>query len=506
MKTATTARHLMGVSATLLFIVTIAGVASMPALAASVSCPNEATRVEQGSTFLPQCRAYEMVSGIEGPPRIEERQQVQIHGVRVASDGERASYFTFYAPAGSSAADGYYFARRGVEGWAIEAATPPQSNSAKTECIPTIYLSEELSAAILTDGRYQAELPYCGHNEPSLIEPQPSGWLSEPELIDQNIFLRESLQLASEYQLINRTPSGVAPADAWLQAASSDFSRVVFSENAKLASGGPSGEALYEWFKGEVKLVSILPNGVPVAGKIVDDSTEGIGGSNDAAPYMHAVSADGSRVFFTSGGKLYLRENADAEQSTSGECDESGKACTVQIDASQAGGAGGQGRFLVANESGMRVFFTDTAEAKLTTNTVKGSGANLYEYDVATGILTDLTPVADAQVEGVSGFGESSASEYHLYFVANGALASGAVTGDCSAPGVLAGTELGSCSMYELHSGAASPILVAPLAALTDKNDWAPAETTTTVSPDGAYIAFNSAATVKTSAFPSGYN
>jgi hypothetical protein len=48
------------------------------------------------------------------------------------------------------------------------------------------------------------------------------------------------------------------------------------------------------------------------------------------------------------------------------------------------------------------VFFSDDASAGLTADTVSGSGANLYEYDVSSGQLIDLTPDTQAGVGGVA--------------------------------------------------------------------------------------------------------
>jgi hypothetical protein len=75
--------------------------------------------------------------------------------------------------------------------------------------------------------------------------------------------------------------------------------------------------------------------------------------------------------------------------------------------------------------NGEKVYFTDEASAELTTTTESGSGANLYEYDVSTGVLTDLTPVARANVLGFSGISENGS---RVYFAAEGVLAVGGTT------------------------------------------------------------------------------
>ena len=193
------------------------------------------------------------------------------------------------------------------------------------------------------------------------------------------------------------------PADANLDSASADLSHVVFDEIAQLTNNAPPGvDNLYDWHNGTVKLVTIV-GGNPVQGSLA-------GGS--AGNFSHAVSDDGSRIFFTANGKLYVRRNASGTQ---------------QLDAPQGGsGPGGGGQFMWASADGSKAFFTDDAGAGLTPDTQPGSGANLYEYDVVSGNLTDLTPAADAEVLGVSGASDDGST---IYFVANGHLAGGATAG-----------------------------------------------------------------------------
>ncbi|HWY17569.1 MAG TPA: hypothetical protein VNY27_02530 [Solirubrobacteraceae bacterium] len=94
--------------------------ASAPALAAE--CPNEQIRIEQGSTRLPDCRAYEMVSpvykGGYGALTI----------VGVAPGGEGAAFSSLGAFAGSPASyptNSHYLARRGAGGWQTSPLIPP---------------------------------------------------------------------------------------------------------------------------------------------------------------------------------------------------------------------------------------------------------------------------------------------------------------------------------------------------------------------------------------------
>ena len=136
-----------------------------------------------------------------------------------------------------------------------------------------------------------------------------------------------------------------------------------------------------------------------------------LAGGQFSGGIRHAVSADGTRILFTSGSNLYVRLNGSH---------------TVEVDASQAGGSGGGGGFQTASVDGSQVFFSDDASAGLTSDTVAGSGANLYSYNTDTGHLTDLTP--QAVVDGGGVLGTSDDGSY-VYFEASGALASGGTAG-----------------------------------------------------------------------------
>src|SRR6201998_1976981 len=458
---------------------------------ASEGCVNEGIRLEQStwlkeeSPFLPDCRAYELVSAAEAVPKfaavLEDgvaKGGIAIANARASLGGERLSFASYYPPRGSTQANGFYVASRGEDGWTTESVLPSLSTSARTGCSAAMVFSPALSSAVLTDGQYPPAAPYCGHNEPSLINEEPVGWRDERELEFQNIFLRESFQGHPSYRLVNRPPTAVTPSDAHLQDAAQDLGHVVFSEDAKLTPQAPaSGEALYEWVNGTVRLVSVLPDGDGVAGNIVDG--DGGGHVISAATYMHAMSNDGSRIFFTAEGKLFVRENAEQEQSeliNGDECTEPTKACTTQIDSSQAGGNGGGGTFLAATDDGASVFFMDEATAKLTSDTVAGSKQNLYEYEVASGRVTDLTAVSNADLVGVSGFAEAEGSgSSYLYFVADGAFAAGAVQGQAN--------------LYVTHDGE-PPEFVATLEASRDSSDWNAEELSVRTSPDGRFVAF----------------
>ena len=262
--------------------------------------------------------------------------------------------------------------------------------------------------------------------------------------------------------------------------ASSNFEHVLFLVNDALTSSAtenPPTERqndLYDSVAGKLSLVNVLPDGKAEAnatfGGVASPEANGpIGGVPlpEAFPFdfSHAISADGSRIFWSAletsidvfgqphfqPKALYVRENDTQPQSplgSKGECTVPTDACTVQIDASRGGpaGSGGGGRFWGATSDGSKVFFTDCSRLTSDSTAISGNGclgtetnhssgkvpiltgSDLYEYDVASGQLIDLTidnNISDslgADVQGVLGISEASKGGAYVYFVADGVL------------------------------------------------------------------------------------
>lgn len=332
----------------------------------AVACPNDVFRTGY-SAHLPDCRAYELVT----PPNKDSAQPDKNNGGNgngenelskiladnfAAANGNRLSFISEDVQPGSSSAGESYVATRGPGGWSTQNVYPP-ANYYAFKCAfaqREATYSEDLSKAIIGVESFGNQ---CGV-DPELVAGEPQGYGVG------NGFVRDNT--TGKYQLIDVTPEGVAPAPSAVLGESSDFSRLVFAEGAQLTPGAPAGvEDVYEWSAGHVALATVV-NEKPVAGSYA------------------GISADGSRVFFTAGGALYARVGGRE---------------TVQLDASQAGGSGGGGVFVKASHDGSVVLFTDDASAGLTSDTVPGSGTNLYRYDAsapAGSRLTDLTPVAHA--------------------------------------------------------------------------------------------------------------
>lgn len=453
------------------------------------ACPNEALRAAQGSTGLPGCRAYELVTPAakdSAEPvgaltaNVGERDPPGVPGARAALAGGRFAWWSEYALPQSSLASPYrpgvpglsYLSTRSASGWSSENVVPPQSTEYGLGCQQAVGIvgwSDQLDRGVLADGIAQesslspggtfiGEGLECGHDEPRLDAEQPAG-LEEREGF-QNLFLRGQ---DGSHQLLNPTPAGAPhprpthnPQEyfpASFLAGSSDLSHIAFEEELPLTASAerisPAVEAaceegkpacweghdnLYEWAEGptggSVRLVTVLPDGSPVEGSLAGATRNNGGGgigedrtppdqlTPNVAAFRHAVSADGSRVFFEAEGGLFVREDGTT---------------TVRIDAAQSGLPGasdGGGSFMGASADGSTVYFTAPAANLLTADTLPGSGRNLYRCVLPAGTggacaLTDLTPGAEAGVLGVAGTGESAEGEEggaYVYFVATGML------------------------------------------------------------------------------------
>jgi hypothetical protein len=315
-----------------------------------------------------------------------------------------------------------FLARRSASGWTQEVLAATGHSHSFYEAF-----SPELSVGILHAGN--------GYGETTALLPEAEALNGGYHVL----YARDNDARAAHAlftQFAQPEPPGPYEFMSQFVGGSHDFSTMVFDANAALISDAPAGsDDVYESVGGQLSLVNVLEDGT-IEPDAQAGGVEEVGGGGEGSPeFSHAVSADGSRVFWTGLGShpnLYMRE---------------GGTKTVQLDASQAGGSGGGGHFWTASNNGERVFFTDDASAGLTSNTVSGSGSNLYEYDVAEGKLTDLTPGADARVQGVIGASEDGG---YVYFVANGVLASGASAGGCV---VEHGAVTAMCNLYLRHAG-----------------------------------------------------
>jgi hypothetical protein len=269
-----------------------------PGVAPAQSCPNEQQRAEQpyGLT-LPDCRAYEMVSPLDtgGVDAVEATAK----GLRASLSGEAIAYVSsgsFAEPTGA----GLYsnlLSRRSGGAWSTQGITPPQEPR-QTELDFGSYeasvFEPELKAGVAaTQARLTGEAP-----ESPGVGQLPS-W---------QLYVASFAQHSSEqsYKYVGQATGG----DTNPTGASSDLSHIVFGE----------GNA-FEWVNGAVLPVGVANNGETVPASV--GTAANTSSQYSAVDAWHAVSADGSRVYFSSPAtedhetpaQLYVRVNADRPQS-----------------------------------------------------------------------------------------------------------------------------------------------------------------------------------------------
>jgi hypothetical protein len=285
-------------------------------------------------------------------------------------------------------------------------------------------------------------------------------------------------------------PSVSPTGDAHFVEATPDATHVVLSSAVQLTPVSAPKGGLYVWsitspVKERLQLVSILPGEAEIAAEDVV-----LGGSNlsDELLARHAISNNGSRIFFSTEGEhqLYMRDTAEHK--------------TIRLDIpegeSGSGEKTGGAVFQIANAEGSKVFFMDKQPLTKNAGKTKEDG-DLYECEIVeiTCHLNDLTPVPgkgqpgsneEANMQGAV-LGASEDGDY-VYFVADGVQANGAEPGDCKVAGEPTD---GTCNLYVRHDG--KTVFISTLSG-DDSPDWSTqlSGMTSRVSPNGQWLAFMS--------------
>ncbi len=439
---------------------------------------------------------------------------------RASLEGNAITYVgdPSYEGSGNTGEDGgnEYLATRTTDGWRTQNITPLGHFSAEYQAF-----SPDLSVGFLTSGDgvdtepLAPEAPGGGYN---VIYARTSSSGSYRPLYTLTALVR-SKDRVGWYEEGTGGPRHILYAGA-----SADSSDVLFETAGALtpeaAEGTEREDNLYDFIDGRLTSVNVLPSGAPAPGATFGAYPPQPEEEDAALKYPNlsrVISANGSRTFWTDlhrevtaedpagETRLFVRENAGSPEAT-----------TVQIDASQApAGEGakekqerearsGGGEFWTASSDGSKVFFTDCNRLTEDSTAVFSSeclehptflgnfstGNDLYEYEVATGRLTDLTVDHDASdplgadVQGVIGASEDG--EY-VYFVADGDLAEGASAGEPNLYLRHGGqtTFIATLSEEDKGSGGSGSIAY---------GDWlpVPGRRTAEVTPDGHAVVFQS--------------
>ena len=497
-----------------------------------------AAAVAGTSSGLPDNRAYELVSPAAENQGVDSMDGGD-HGVsstsedegspqpfRAATDGDAVAYPGKPALEAGSGAFGdsqsnEWIAERGTDGWAAHDITPTGTDSSAEY---SLFSGDLLTGVFLADDA-----------QPIAATP------ASPASCPVNAYARTS---DGSYHALVAAP-GSGPVSGCGEPAvvdvSQDGSHLLFEDEAALIAGAAAGARnqspytlsggynIYDSVGGVLHQVNILPDGQPEASPAAWIGS-GIDTNLGSPDFENAVSANGSRVVWSSNelapesgeGRylpkaLYVRENDAQPQSPigpNGECTVASDACTVQVDKGEAQCVAegkctnGGGLYWTAGEDSTKVFFTacDRLTADSTAigqsecvhqenGTESHRGEDLYEYDLASGRLTDLTvdpgePLG-ADVQGVIGAGEAGA---YVYFAARGLLTQGA-NAEGKEP------VAGEVNLYVRHAGVTSFIATIDEESFTSLWEGpgprdlarAPNNRTAEVAADGQSVVFETA-------------
>ncbi len=376
---------------------------------------------------LPDQRGIELVSPAEKRPEGEVEEEFASPGVtyQAAADGQ-SFYFPILLGLADTTAGGQvnYRAMRSAAGWQSTQMSPPSlAPSPKPKlgrASQYVYVSANLSCGLIeTPSPLTADTPNA-----------------DRELGVYNLYRRDANGV---YTLISNTvPLNPLTEEGFYTIAgtSADCSRVFF--RAGVSPSGyqllPGVSGLYEWDDGVLRDAGTLPNGAAGGGAKIGGNS-GVFASPEGSAF-NAVAPSG-RFFFSA---------------TSNEGGDSGKQAVfvrkspvVTVDASQkqAGGTreNNGANYETASPDGSHVLFTSnygltgTVAAGLPGGcnygsgvTINGEGCDLYDYDVETGQLKDLsadTNPADNTGASVAGVVAVSNDGSYVYFAAKGQLVPG---------------------------------------------------------------------------------
>jgi hypothetical protein len=343
------------------------------------------TEVPSNIFKLPDNRAWELVSPVDKEGgAIAGPESLFGGGVfQAAANGSSITYGSAFSFGGAQGAlgAGQYVSTRGADGWSTQNITTPLLSGSygdEPDGTPYRIFSTDLTKALLSNG---VRCRSVGTGCPVANPPLPGSGAPEGY---RNYYLRTGAG-GFEALLSSDDVSGLAlGADEFevsLAGVTPDLTHLVLSSCAKLTADAtevpaPGGceeteQNLYRWSGGGLTLLNLKPA-----------QATGTPGAELAAP-NGAISADGSRIYWTLGGALYLREGATSKQ----------------VDDAQGGG----GSFEVAGADGSIAFFT--------------KAEHLYRYDAGADTATDLTPAG-----GVKGVLGASADGTYAYYQDVGGL------------------------------------------------------------------------------------
>jgi hypothetical protein len=395
---------------------------------------------------------------IVAPPNLELGEEAAFR--RASRDGARVTFVSpaAFGDAQRSSRTNQYLASRGEgQGWRTHALYPPQGT--------TVF---DVIAG--DDANYEADTLFQAFTPDLCLAMMKDHSFTplRPEAIHgyTNLYLRDNCGAGADgYEALTEAPLLSTPPANNLNLAPEGraFSRegghVAFAVEAALdstpAADPGNGSQIYarELGGGPLRLVSALPGGEASPGNSFLGSR-----SNGITRFSNtdrAVSADGSRIFWTSAdGTIYVR--IDGEE-------------TVQV-------SGPGATFWTADLEGSTAIYSQDEEPGPAVDN------HLFEFDVD----SEATTAIAGEVGGVLGAGEDLG---HLYFTSREDLAEGAGAGEWNVYLRRGGEFVFVATVSDKDRGTGQPIGSGVIMTI---DGTAPITRATRVTPDGRHLAFMS--------------
>jgi hypothetical protein len=446
-------------------------------------CPNDEFRTGSGA-FLPDCRAYELVSPLEKNGGdilpLEEPSSHRPAAIDLASTtGDRFTYGTsrsFGNPEGAPYISQYLAARDEEKGWVTHNLSPPRGITV-LPLSPGLQLDTEFRS-------FSANLCQAWPRtitEPPLEAEAVKGYANIYRRTDQDCG-GLSWEALTRVKPPDRPPEEYYPLE--LQGVSENGSKAIYlapdnltadapdiAEGTAGLNGAEDNVQLYEWDGNQLRFVCILPNEEAHTGSCSAGTADNARGTSRTANVDNALSADGSRIFWTAtsgdvgAGPIYVRIDATRTVAVSADA-EAIEGTDVSRQFSRYWGA--------ARDGSVAIFST---------------GGGLYEFVVDT---ETSVPIGGSGLIGVMGASDDAS---RVYFASNAVLSGEEPNGEGDV------AKDGEPNLYLWNEGEISfigTLAASDVNALLEHNPVAvqPLARTSRVSPDGGHAVFTSAASL----------
>jgi hypothetical protein len=387
------------------------------ASAAPANCPNAAIREQQGSTFLPDCRAYEMVSPIEksGNQAVVDNSGTPLYS-RAGVDGNAITYSTTGAMGESfRGLQLFTSGTRTATGWTAKAAIPgPEAG------ITLSFVRQGPQGALISADASRIAFgstdTYVLDNPPS---PEDNANASSSVYVTSSDGPVEWMGRPSTANPVPQPGNLTINNPTVLTGGSEDFDTIYFSYCGTLTEAdaprtGKSNFGFYVYENGQVSSAGVLPDGsvdpdgaTPVASNDFSAGCSNTALQLDPTASGNPVSEDGSQAGFVSPdpmagsprpSQLYLhRQGISSVLVSRSELTGLPSITGVRVIGNSYAPASRTGSYLVF-----------ASEDRLTAGTPEAPGEKLYRFDAANGDLVYLAGVpAAVQVLAVSDDGSS---------------------------------------------------------------------------------------------------